>query len=101
MGIALTRLHIDREIYRAVSLTLARYTVSRPVSQATLPEPTSSFDPVGDPVVLGPDSVGQFTPTTIKSIQRKRVDVESAEAGQSVSLVEEAMSNHSILTGLQ
>ncbi|KAJ9117262.1 hypothetical protein QFC20_000408, partial [Naganishia adeliensis] len=40
---------------------------------------------IGDAVVLGPDSVGQFIPTTIKSIQRKRVDVESAEAGQSVS----------------
>lgn len=39
----------------------------------------------GDNVLLGPDSVGQFIPTTIKSIQRKRVDVDTAEAGQSVS----------------
>lgn len=40
---------------------------------------------VGDTVLLGPDSLGAFTPTAIKSIQRKRVNVQSAEAGQSVS----------------
>lgn len=40
---------------------------------------------VGDNVLLGPDSLGQFIPTSIKSIQKKRVDVETAEAGQSVS----------------
>jgi GTPase len=40
---------------------------------------------VGDSVLLGPDSIGQFIPTSIKSIQKKRVDVETAEAGQSVS----------------
>lgn len=40
---------------------------------------------VGDTVLLGPDSVGQWATTTIKSIHRKRVPVESAEAGQSVS----------------
>lgn len=38
-----------------------------------------------DPVVLGPDSVGQFIPTAVKTIQRKRAAVHSAEAGQSVS----------------
>lgn len=38
-----------------------------------------------DPVLLGPDSVGQFMPTAVKTIQRKRASVNSAEAGQSVS----------------
>ncbi|CED85473.1 GTP-binding protein GP-1 [Phaffia rhodozyma] len=39
----------------------------------------------GDTVLLGPDSVGQYVTTAVKSIQRKRASVESAEAGQSVS----------------
>ncbi|RXK40989.1 GTP-binding protein 1 [Tremella mesenterica] len=38
-----------------------------------------------DAVMLGPDSVGQFVPTAVKTIQRKRASVESGEAGQSVS----------------
>jgi GTPase len=41
---------------------------------------------VGDTVLIGPDSVGQFTPTTIRSIERKRVNVPGASAGQSASL---------------
>lgn len=40
---------------------------------------------VGDTVSLGPDSLGAFTTTVVKSIQRKRVNVLHAEAGQSVS----------------
>ncbi|KAL1922924.1 uncharacterized protein VTP21DRAFT_9300 [Calcarisporiella thermophila] len=40
---------------------------------------------VGDQLLLGPDSTGQFQPTTIKSIQRKRVNVPMASAGQSAS----------------
>ncbi|KAK4054420.1 hypothetical protein OIV83_000914 [Microbotryomycetes sp. JL201] len=40
---------------------------------------------VGDTILLGPDSLGAFLPTAVKSIQRKRVNVEHAEAGQSVS----------------
>lgn len=71
---------------RAVSSTPGRFIVSR-VSRRRQYTLTClvSAPSVGDAVVLGPDSVGQFIPTTIKSIQRKRVDVESAEAGQSVS----------------
>ncbi|TYJ58083.1 hypothetical protein B9479_001179 [Cryptococcus floricola] len=38
-----------------------------------------------DQVLLGPDSVGQFLPTAVKTIQRKRASVASGEAGQSVS----------------
>lgn len=41
-----------------------------------------------DAVLLGPDSVGQFMPTAVKTIQRKRAPVNSAEAGQSVSYVQ-------------
>ncbi|KAF8893332.1 GTP-binding protein 1 [Infundibulicybe gibba] len=40
----------------------------------------------GDAVLLGPDANGHYLPTVIKSMQRKRADVTSAEAGQCVSL---------------
>lgn len=39
----------------------------------------------GDPVLIGPDSLGQFTPTTIRSIERKRLSVPATQAGQSAS----------------
>ena len=39
----------------------------------------------GDPVLLGPDSLGQFTPTVIRSIERKRIAVPFCSAGQSAS----------------
>ncbi|KAL5362674.1 P-loop containing nucleoside triphosphate hydrolase protein [Aspergillus floccosus] len=39
----------------------------------------------GDPVLVGPDSLGQFTTTTIKSIERKRIGVNACFAGQSAS----------------
>lgn len=41
---------------------------------------------VGDEVLLGPDSLGHFTLTTVKTMQRKRVNIEHAIAGQSVSV---------------
>jgi len=40
----------------------------------------------GDLVLFGPDSNGNYQTTTVKSMQRKRADVTSAEAGQCVSL---------------
>ncbi|KAF8906537.1 GTP-binding protein 1 [Gymnopilus junonius] len=40
----------------------------------------------GDAVLLGPDSNGNYQSTVVKSIQRKRVDVSRAEAGQCVAL---------------
>ncbi|WAR59342.1 hypothetical protein PtB15_10B684 [Puccinia triticina] len=40
----------------------------------------------GQEVWLGPDGLGHFSLTIIKSIQRKRVNVDHAHAGQSVSL---------------
>lgn len=45
----------------------------------------NSGAPANDQVLLGPDSVGQFIPTAVKTIQRKRASVTSGEAGQSVS----------------
>ncbi|THV05041.1 GTP-binding protein 1 [Dendrothele bispora CBS 962.96] len=39
----------------------------------------------GDIVMLGPDSNGNYMTTTVKSMQRKRANVTSAEAGQVVS----------------
>jgi GTPase len=39
----------------------------------------------GDTVLVGPDSLGQFTTTTIKSIERKRIQVNACFAGQSGS----------------
>lgn len=38
-----------------------------------------------DPVLLGPDSLGHFIPTVVKTIERKRAKVDSVEAGQSVA----------------
>lgn len=39
----------------------------------------------GDTVLVGPDSLGQFTQTTIRSIERKRISCPAATAGQSAS----------------
>ncbi|KAK1809486.1 hypothetical protein LTR12_016169 [Friedmanniomyces endolithicus] len=39
----------------------------------------------GDTVLVGPDSLGQFTSTTIRSIERKRIPVPVCSAGQSAS----------------
>jgi len=40
----------------------------------------------GDAVLLGPDGNGQWLASSVKSIQRKRANVESADAGQTVSV---------------
>ncbi|CAE6476190.1 unnamed protein product [Rhizoctonia solani] len=40
----------------------------------------------GDSVLLGPDGNGQWIASSVKSIQRKRANVESADAGQTVSV---------------
>jgi GTPase len=40
---------------------------------------------VGDNVWIGPDSNGGFSATNVRSIQRKRLDVPAASAGQSAS----------------
>ena len=40
---------------------------------------------VGDTLLLGPDTLGNFVPTAIKSIHRKRVNVPCCSAGQNAS----------------
>ncbi len=40
----------------------------------------------GDPVLFGPDSNGSYAPTVVKTMQRKRADVTTAVAGQTVAL---------------
>ena len=40
----------------------------------------------GDTVLVGPDSLGQFQTTSIRSIERKRIQVPICSAGQSASL---------------
>ncbi|EXJ55730.1 hypothetical protein A1O7_08660 [Cladophialophora yegresii CBS 114405] len=40
----------------------------------------------GDNVLVGPDSLGQFQTTKIRSIERKRIQVPACSAGQSASL---------------
>ncbi|XXH04552.1 hypothetical protein Hte_010969 [Hypoxylon texense] len=39
----------------------------------------------GDSVLIGPDSLGQFISTSVRSIERKRINVPAASAGQSAS----------------
>ena len=39
----------------------------------------------GDPILIGPDSLGQFTQTHIRTIERKRIGVPLCSAGQSAS----------------
>jgi GTPase len=41
---------------------------------------------VGDTILIGPDSLGQFTTTKVRSIERKRIQVPGCSAGQSASL---------------
>jgi GTPase len=54
----------------------------------------------GDSLLLGPDSFGQFTSCLIKSIQRKRVNVSSATAGQSASFALKKIKRSSIRKGM-
>jgi GTPase len=55
---------------------------------------------VGDSLLLGPDSTGQFAPTQIKSIQRKRVNVPTASAGQSASFAVKKIKRNAIRKGM-
>jgi GTPase len=40
----------------------------------------------GDTVLIGPDSLGQFQTTKVRSIERKRIQVPGCSAGQSASM---------------
>ncbi|CCA68509.1 probable GTP-binding protein 1 [Serendipita indica DSM 11827] len=54
----------------------------------------------GDPVLIGPDSLGGWISTAVKSIHRKRAPVPSAEAGQSVSFALKKMKKGVVRKGM-
>ncbi|TWU70881.1 hypothetical protein ED733_002567 [Metarhizium rileyi] len=54
----------------------------------------------GDSIMIGPDSLGQFTPTAIRSIERKRIRVPAAVAGQSASFALKKMKRKDVRKGM-
>ena len=54
----------------------------------------------GDTVLIGPDSLGQFTTTNIRSIERKRISVPAASAGQSASFALKRMRRRDVRKGM-
>ncbi|KAI6032901.1 P-loop containing nucleoside triphosphate hydrolase protein [Pisolithus orientalis] len=54
----------------------------------------------GDAILFGPDANGHFQSTVIRSMQRKRADVFSAEAGQCVSLALKRVKRVSVRKGM-
>lgn len=54
----------------------------------------------GDSVLIGPDSLGQFTPTAIRSIERKRIRVPAAIAGQSASFALKKVKRKDVRKGM-
>ncbi|WFC98695.1 hypothetical protein MYAM1_001427 [Malassezia yamatoensis] len=55
---------------------------------------------VGDSLLLGPDSLGQFVTTSVRSIQRKRVNIETGYAGQSVSFALKRVKRNQVRKGM-
>lgn len=54
----------------------------------------------GDTVLIGPDSLGQFTTTTVRSIERKRIPVPAASAGQSASFALKRVRRRDVRKGM-
>lgn len=54
----------------------------------------------GDSVLVGPDSLGNFTPTAIRSIERKRIGVPAASAGQSASFALKKIKRKDVRKGM-
>ncbi|KAJ2916809.1 hypothetical protein MD484_g3627, partial [Candolleomyces efflorescens] len=54
----------------------------------------------GDMVMLGPDSNGNWQTTMVKSMQRKRASVNSAEAGQCVSIALKRIRRSAVRKGM-
>ncbi|EAS28112.2 GTP binding protein [Coccidioides immitis RS] len=54
----------------------------------------------GDTVLIGPDSVGQFRQTAIKSIERKRLPVHACAAGQSGSFALKGVRRKEVRKGM-
>ncbi|KAG2171784.1 hypothetical protein INT43_008164 [Umbelopsis isabellina] len=55
---------------------------------------------IGDSLLIGPDSLGHFTQTAVKGIQRKRVNVPAASAGQGVTLALKRIRRSAIRKGM-
>lgn len=55
---------------------------------------------VGDNVLIGPDSLGKFTQTSIRSIERKRIPVPAASAGQSASFALKKIKRKEVRKGM-
>ncbi|KAF8135691.1 P-loop containing nucleoside triphosphate hydrolase protein [Boletus edulis] len=54
----------------------------------------------GDSILFGPDSNGHFQQTVVRSMQRKRADVTSAEAGQCVALALKRVKRATVRKGM-
>ena len=54
----------------------------------------------GDQVLIGPDALGQFTATHIRSIERKRVPVAACAAGQSASFALKKIKRKEVRKGM-
>lgn len=54
----------------------------------------------GDTLLLGPDSLGNFTPVQIKSCQRKRVNVDFVSAGHSASFALKKVKRSEVRKGM-
>lgn len=54
----------------------------------------------GDSVIIGPDSLGNFTQTSIRSIERKRIGVPAASAGQSASFALKKLRRKDVRKGM-
>ncbi|KAJ6439881.1 GTP-binding protein 1 [Purpureocillium lavendulum] len=54
----------------------------------------------GDNILIGPDSLGQFIPTAIRSIERKRIRVPAASAGQSASFALKKVKRKEVRKGM-
>jgi GTPase len=54
----------------------------------------------GDPVLVGPDALGQFTATHIRSIERKRIPVLACSAGQSASFALKKVKRKEVRKGM-
>jgi GTPase len=54
----------------------------------------------GDDILIGPDSLGHFTQTSIRSIERKRIRVPVASAGQSASFALKRVKRKDVRKGM-
>ncbi|CAM1509867.1 Fc.00g002020.m01.CDS01 [Cosmosporella sp. VM-42] len=54
----------------------------------------------GDNILIGPDSLGQFATTAIRSIERKRLRVPAASAGQSASFALKKLKRKDVRKGM-